>query len=218
MFTGIIEEIGTVKKISLAGKSGSLEIGAKKVLEGTKIGDSIAVNGVCLTVTSLSSSTFTADIMAETVRRSSLSSLSSGSGVNLERAMAADGRFGGHIVSGHIDGTGKIARLQKEENAVWVHISAGKEILALIVEKGSIAIDGISLTVASVSDSEFAVSIIPHTASETTLLSKKAGDIVNLENDIVGKYVQKLLSNPAGGNNQNKSRNDDKFLSWLSED
>lgn len=218
MFTGIIEEIGTVKKISLAGKSGSLEIGAKKVLEGTKIGDSIAVNGVCLTVTSLSSATFTADIMAETVRRSSLGSLSSGSGVNLERAMAADGRFGGHIVSGHIDGTGKIARLQKEENAVWVHISAGKEILALIVEKGSIAIDGISLTVASVSDSEFAVSIIPHTASETTLLSKKAGDIVNLENDIVGKYVQKLLSNPAGGNNQNKSRNDDKFLSWLSED
>ena len=215
MFTGIIEEIGTVKKISL---SGSLEIGAKKVLEGTKIGDSIAVNGVCLTVTSLSSSTFTADIMAETVRRSSLGSLSSGSGVNLERAMAADGRFGGHLVSGHIDGTGKIARLQKEENAVWVHISAGKEILALIVEKGSIAIDGISLTVASVSDSEFAVSIIPHTASETTLLSKKAGDIVNLENDIVGKYVQKLLSNPAGGNNQNKSRNDDKFLSWLSED
>lgn len=218
MFTGIIEEIGTVKKISLAGKSGSLEIGAKKVLEGTKIGDSIAVNGVCLTVTSLSSSTFTADIMAETVRRSSLGSLSSGSGVNLERAMAADGRFGGHIVSGHIDGTGKIARLQKEENAVWVHIAAGKEILALIVEKGSIAIDGISLTVASVSDSEFAVSIIPHTASETTLLSKKAGDIVNLENDIVGKYVQKLLSNPAGGSNQNKSRNDDKFLSWLSED
>lgn len=218
MFTGIIEEIGTVKKISLAGKSGSLEIGAKNVLEGTKIGDSIAVNGVCLTVTSLSSATFTADIMAETVRRSSLGSLSSGSGVNLERAMAADGRFGGHIVSGHIDGTGKIARLQKEENAVWVHISAGKEILALIVEKGSIAIDGISLTVASVSDSEFAVSIIPHTASETTLLSKKAGDIVNLENDIVGKYVQKLLSNPAGGNNQNKSRNDDKFLSWLSED
>ena len=218
MFTGIIEEIGTVKKISLAGKSGSLEIGAKKVLEGTKIGDSIAVNGVCLTVTSLFSSTFTADIMAETVRRSSLGSISSGSGVNLERAMAADGRFGGHIVSGHIDGTGKIARLQKEENAVWVHISAGKEILALIVEKGSIAIDGISLTVASVSDSEFAVSIIPHTASETTLLSKKAGDIVNLENDIVGKYVQKLLSNPAGGNNQNKSRNDDKFLSWLSED
>ena len=218
MFTGIIEEIGTVKKISLAGKSGSLEIGAKKVLEGTKIGDSIAVNGVCLTVTNLSSATFTADIMAETVRRSSLGSLSSGSGVNLERAMAADGRFGGHIVSGHIDGTGKIARLQKEENAVWVHISASKEILALIVEKGSIAIDGISLTVANVSDSEFAVSIIPHTASETTLLSKKAGDIVNLENDIVGKYVQKLLSNPAGGNNQNKSRNDDKFLSWLSED
>lgn len=217
MFTGIIEETGTVKKINLTGKSGSLEIGAKKVLEGTKIGDSIAVNGVCLTVTKLSPSTFTADIMAETVRRSSLGSLSSGSSVNLERAMAADGRFGGHIVSGHIDGTGKIVNLKKEENAVWVHISADKEILALIVEKGSVAIDGISLTVASVSDSEFAVSIIPHTASETTLLSKKAGDTVNLENDIVGKYVRKLLSSSIGGTIQTQSTTDDKFLSWLSE-
>ena len=218
MFTGIIEEIGTVKKISLSGKSGSLEIGANKVLEGTKIGDSIAVNGVCLTVTNLSASSFTADVMAETVRRTSLGSLSAGSGVNLERAMSANGRFGGHIVSGHIDGTGKIVRLQKEENAVWVHISAEKEILSLIVEKGSIAIDGISLTVASVTDSEFAVSIIPHTASETTLLSKKAGDIVNLENNIVGKYVQKLLGASSSGKTQSQGGNDDKFLSWLSED
>ena len=209
MFTGIIEEIGTVKKISLGGKSGSLEIGAKKVLEGTVVGDSIAVNGVCLTVTGMNSSSFTADVMAETVRRSSLGSLSVGSGVNLERAMSANGRFGGHIVSGHIDGTGTISHLVREENAVWVHVKTSAEILRLIVEKGSIAIDGISLTVALVNETEFAVSVIPHTAEETTLLSKKAGDAVNLENDIVGKYVEKLLGS------QIQAEKTDKFLSWL---
>ncbi|MBR1404107.1 MAG: riboflavin synthase [Treponema sp.] len=214
MFTGIIEEIGTVKKISLGGKSGSLEIGAKKVLEGTAVGDSIAVNGVCLTVTGMNSSSFTADVMAETVRRSSLGSLSVGSGVNLERAMAANGRFGGHIVSGHIDGTGTISRLVREENAVWVHVKTSAEILRLIVEKGSIAIDGISLTVALVNETEFAVSVIPHTAEETTLLSKKVGDTVNLENDIVGKYVEKLLGG-ARSAEQTASEKDDKFLKWL---
>ena len=219
MFTGIIEEIGSVKRVSVGGKSGSIEIAAKKVLEGTKVGDSIAVNGVCLTVTSLGSSSFTADVMAETLRRSSLGSLSVGNGVNLERAMAADGRFGGHLVSGHIDGTGTISKMQKEENAVWVHIQANSEILNLIVEKGSIAIDGISLTVAGVSDSEFSVSVIPHTAKETTLLSKKAGDTVNLENDIIGKYVQKLLGGRSlGATEASDSVKDDKFLSWLSED
>ncbi|MDY6396741.1 MAG: riboflavin synthase [Treponema sp.] len=219
MFTGIIEEIGSVKRVSVGGKSGSIEIAAKKVLDGTKVGDSIAVNGVCLTVTSLGSSSFTADVMAETLRRSSLGSLSVGNGVNLERAMAADGRFGGHLVSGHIDGTGTISKMQKEENAVWVHIQANSEILNLIVEKGSIAIDGISLTVAGVSDSEFSVSVIPHTAKETTLLSKKAGDTVNLENDIIGKYVQKLLGGRSlGASEASDSVKDDKFLSWLSED
>ena len=214
MFTGIIEEIGTVKKISLGGKSGSLEIGAKKVLEGTAVGDSIAVNGVCLTVTGMNSSSFTADVMAETVRRSSLGSLSVGSGVNLERAMAANGRFGGHIVSGHIDGTGTISRLVREEIAVWVHVKTSAEILRLMVEKGSIAIDGISLTVALVNETEFAVSVIPHTAEETTLLSKKVGDTVNLENDIVGKYVEKLLGG-ARSAEQTASEKDDKFLKWL---
>lgn len=219
MFTGIIEEIGSVKRVSVGGKSGSIEIAAKKVLDGTKVGDSIAVNGVCLTVTSLGSSSFTADVMAETLRRSSLGSLSVGNRVNLERAMAADGRFGGHLVSGHIDGTGTISKMQKEENAVWVHIQANAEILNLIVEKGSIAIDGISLTVAGVSDSEFSVSVIPHTAKETTLLSKKAGDTVNLENDIIGKYVQKLLGGRSlGASEASDSVKDDKFLSWLSED
>lgn len=216
MFTGIIEEIGTVKKISLAGESGSLEISAEKVLDGTKVGDSIAVNGACLTVTAMSGSSFTADIMAETARRSSLGSLSVGSDVNLERAMAADGRFGGHIVSGHIDGTGKITRMTREANAVWVHVSAGAEILRLIVEKGSVAIDGISLTVAKVSGSEFAVSVIPHTGAATTLLSKKPGDTVNLENDLIGKYVERLLGKSGAGMAEMKSpARDDKFLEWL---
>lgn len=193
MFTGIIEELGTIKSISMRGSSGQIAIRAKKVLEGTKIGDSIAVNGICLTVVSLQKDGFTADVMAETVRRSSLSAAATGQAVNLERAMAADGRFGGHIVSGHIDGTGKIISYREEENAVWVTIETTPEIMALIVEKGSICIDGISLTVATVSDGAFSVSIIPHTGEETTLLKKKPGDPVNLENDVVGKYVQKLL-------------------------
>lgn len=193
MFTGIVEELGTIKSLNLMGTSGSIAIKAKKVLENTKIGDSIAVNGICLTVTSMSSDGFTADIMVETVRRSSLKQAGAGDKVNLERAMAADGRFGGHIVSGHIDGTGTISEYRKEENAVWVTIDTPEEILNLIVEKGSICIDGISLTVAALTDKTFSVSIIPHTAEETTLLKKKPGDLVNLENDVVGKYVQRLL-------------------------
>ena len=193
MFTGIVEEKGTVGHISLAGISGSIAIRARKVLEGTRIGDSIAVNGVCLTVVSLRPDGFTADVMAETIRRTSLGSCQPGDPVNLERAMAADGRFGGHIVAGHIDGVGTIRSAVPEGNAVWITIDAPPQILRYIVEKGSIAIDGISLTVAYVDESVFKVSVIPHTAAETTLLSKKAGDIVNLENDIVGKYIEKLM-------------------------
>lgn len=193
MFTGIVEEVGTIRSLQLRGNSGSISIVAQKVLEGTKIGDSIAVNGICLTVTSLLSDGFTADVMAETVRRSGLDQAKLGDPVNLERAMAADGRFGGHIVSGHIDGTGVIREYRREENAVWVRIATSPEILSLIVEKGSICIDGISLTVAMVSDSSFQVSVIPHTAEETTLIRKRIGDVVNLENDVVGKYVQRLL-------------------------
>ena len=193
MFTGIIEEQGTVRRVTMQGISGTLEIRAAKVLEGTKIGDSIAVNGVCLTVTSLKPDGFTADVMAETIRRSSLGRCSPGDLVNLERAMAADGRFGGHLVSGHIDGTGTIRSLRREENAVWVTIEAARELLELIVDKGSVCIDGISLTVASVDDSAFSVSVIPHTGGETALLDKKPGSLVNLENDMIGKYVKKLL-------------------------
>lgn len=193
MFTGIIEESGTVQSLQISGNSGKICICAKKVLEGTKIGDSIAVNGICLTVTSLGTGVFTADIMAETVRRSSLGKAKAGMKVNLERAMAADGRFGGHIVSGHIDGTGTIRSFRREENAVWVFVAAGGKQLEGIVEKGSICIDGISLTVAGVEEEGFSVSVIPHTGEETTLLSKKPGDLVNLETDIIGKYVKRLM-------------------------
>lgn len=194
MFTGIVEEIGKIKRIDKGTDSCSIAIEADKVLSGSNIGDSIAVNGVCLTVTGMAGNVFTADVMPETLRRSNLGSLSSGSYVNLERAMAANGRFGGHIVSGHIDGTGNIRELKREDNAVWVTVDCDSRLLKYIIEKGSITIDGISLTVAYVDDICFKVSIIPHTAGETTLLKHHKGDIVNLENDIIGKYVEKLLS------------------------
>lgn len=193
MFTGIIEEVGTVKAIQHSGSNSFIRIEAKKVLEDVHLGDSIAVNGVCLTVTHFDSTTFQADVMNETLSRSSLGSLRNGSPVNLERAMAAGGRFGGHIVSGHIDGTGTVSDIRNDGIAVWYTISANADILRYIVEKGSITIDGISLTVAKVTDDSFSVSIIPHTASVTILGTKKTGDIVNLENDIVGKYVEKLM-------------------------
>ena len=189
MFTGIIEEIGCL----MESRQGSLRIRAKKVLEDVHLGDSIAVNGVCLTVTGFDAASFSVDVMAETLRRSNLGGLSTGSRVNLERAMAADGRFGGHIVSGHIDDTGTITRLEQEGNAVWVTVSCRKELLRYIAEKGSITIDGISLTVASLWEHGFQVSIIPHTGSETTLLEKKTGDLVNLETDLIAKYIERLL-------------------------
>ena len=193
MFTGIIEEVGSVEKVLLQGASGKLEISANTVLEGTKLGDSIAVNGVCLTVTDLKKNGFTADVMAETLRRSSLGDLKKGSHVNLERAMAADGRFGGHIVSGHIDGIGTISNVKPESNAVWYEIEADEALINGIVEKGSITIDGISLTVVWVKEDAFAVSIIPHTGSHTILFEKGKGDVVNLETDMIGKYVKKFL-------------------------
>lgn len=212
LFTGIIEEIGVVKSIVSGADYCELTVSAGIVLDGTRTGDSIAVNGVCLTVTKMTADSFTADVMPETLRRSALGSLKNGSTVNLERAMAADGRFGGHIVSGHIDGTGKIVSMKREKNAVWVRIEADSSILRLIVEKGSIAIDGISLTVAEVNGKSFAVSIIPHTALKTTLLTKNTGDIVDLENDIIGKYVQRLME-PVEDNNKNKSVITEEFLS-----
>lgn len=194
MFTGIIEEIGTVRRIERGAAGARLTIAAKTVLEGTKLGDSIATNGVCLTVVSMTADSFSADVMAETLRRSSLGALQSGSPVNLERAMPANGRFGGHIVSGHIDGTGTVASQKREENAVWVTVRTPTPLLRYIVEKGSIAIDGVSLTVAAVDEISFSVSIIPHTGVQTILLGKKPGETVNLECDMIGKYVEKLLA------------------------
>ena len=193
MFTGIVEEIGTVKAVQRSGNTSYIRIQAEKVLEDAHLGDSIAVNGVCLTVTDMNRTEFQADVMNETLSRSSLGTLKAGSPVNLERAMSAAGRFGGHIVSGHIDGTGTITDIKNDGIAVWYTVSASSEILRYIVEKGSIAIDGISLTVAKVTESSFSVSIIPHTASQTILSSKRAGDTVNLENDIIAKYVEKLM-------------------------
>ena len=194
MFTGIIEEIGTVRRIEHGAKGARLTIQANTVLEDTRIGDSIATNGVCLTVVSMTGDSFSADVMAESLRRSSLGTLQGGSPVNLERAMAANGRFGGHIVSGHIDGTGTIASQKREDNAVWVKVKTPAPLLRYIVEKGSIAIDGVSLTVAAVTETDFSVSIIPHTGAQTILLGKKPGDPVNLECDVIGKYVEKLTA------------------------
>lgn len=196
MFTGIVEEIGRIARIKRGSRSITLEISADKILESTKIGDSIAVNGICLTVAILSPDSFTVDVMPETLSRSSLSRISCGSSVNLERAMPADGRFGGHIVSGHIDSTGKIMEIRKDDNAVWFQIRTDPETLRYIVEKGSITVDGISLTVASVQEDGFSVSIIPHTISQTILSERETGDLVNLETDMIGKYVEKFLSAP----------------------
>ena len=193
MFTGLIEEVGTLRAVRRGAHSAVLSIGAETVLSGLKTGDSVAVNGVCLTVTAQDSGGFTADVMHETLNRSSLGALAPGSPVNLERAMAADSRFGGHIVSGHIDGTGAITQVRRDDNALWYTVEASPALLRYIVEKGSIAIDGISLTVAAVTDRDFSVSIIPHTGAQTTLLDRRAGDTVNLETDILGKYVAKLL-------------------------
>lgn len=199
MFTGIIEEIGKVKNIRRMSRSFVIEIGAARVLENTKIGDSIATNGVCLTVTALGDSGFSADVMPETMERSNLGMLKPGDRVNLERALCLNDRLGGHMVAGHIDGTGRITAKVKDENAVWFTVNASPDILRYVVEKGSIAIDGVSLTVVSVDDAVFRVSVIPHTREETTLAGKNTGDVVNLENDMIVKYVEKLMKRESKG-------------------
>lgn len=204
MFTGLVEETGELLGIRRGVHSCVLTVGCKTVLQNTEVGDSIAVNGVCLTVTSLGNGCFTADVMSETLNRSSLGSLRPLSKVNLERAMPADGRFGGHIVSGHIDGTGRIEEIVPDDNAVWYQIAAGPEILRYIVEKGSVAMDGISLTVAYIDERCFKVSVIPHTQQVTALQEKRAGDAVNLECDIIGKYVEKLMTPKQSGKKGSK--------------
>lgn len=194
MFTGIIEEIGTIQSIKRGPKSAALTIQASKVLEDTKLGDSIATNGVCLTVTHFNATSFTVDVMDETLKRSTLESLSVGAKVNLERAARLSDRLGGHLVSGHIDGVGTIKKMTKQDIATIVRIDAADSILKYIIEKGSVALDGISLTVVAVDQAGFTVSIIPYTALDTTLLNKRVGSTVNIECDLIGKYVEKLLN------------------------
>lgn len=193
MFTGIVEEVGNIVSIRRGSRSATLQIQGKEIFSDIKLGDSIAVNGICLTVTGFTGSVFTTDATPETIDRTSLSLLSTGSPVNLERAMSAAGRFGGHIVTGHIDGTATVSDIRKDDNAVIIRFSCSKEQMEGIIEKGSVAIDGISLTVASVDGNTFTVSVIPHTGKETTLLSRKRGDLVNLETDVIGKYVAKFI-------------------------
>ena len=192
MFTGIIEEIGKIKSVKRGSKSVVLEVEARKVLADTRIGDSIATNGVCLTVVGKGNDGFSADVMPETMNRSNLGLLKPGDPVNLERALCLNSRLGG---------TGKIVSKQQDENAIWLTVGAAPEILRYIVEKGSVAIDGVSLTIAYADEQVFKVSVIPHTQEETTLVKKEIGDVVNLENDMIVKYVEKLMGQgkPKGG-------------------
>ncbi len=210
MFTGLIEEIGIIEAIVNGEKSMKLSIKAKKILENTKIGDSISTNGVCLTVTDFTKNLFTVDVMPETMRKTNLGKLKNGSCVNLERALKVSDRLGGHIVSGHIDGTGRIKEYKDEDNATWVTVETKRDIIKYIIPKGSISIDGTSLTVVDVLDNSFRVSLIPITKKETILLTKKIGDEVNLECDIVGKYIERFLK--FEDNKNNKETIDMKFL------
>ncbi len=193
MFTGIIEEIGTIRNIEIRGPSVRITISSSRVLEDSSVGDSISVNGICLTVTSMNSGSFTADIMNETIKRTAFHSMRVGTKVNLERAMKVDGRFGGHMVSGHIDGTATIQSIEHQGNATWYSLKPPSDLLRYIVEKGSVALDGTSLTVAYVDRDKFKVSIIPHTSEATVLSEKRPGQKVNIEVDIVGKYIEKLI-------------------------
>ncbi len=197
MFTGIIEETGIIRAVQHGARSSQVTVGAQKILKDVKIGDSICTNGVCLTVTTFGSDWFTLDVMPETLRRTNFATLKPGSPVNLERALRLSDRLGGHLVNGHIDGTGKISRKWEEDNAVWYTVTADEPVLRYIVEKGSVALDGISLTVTSVDARSFSVSVIPHTQQVTTLTEKKAGDLLNIECDIMAKYIEKL-SSPGG--------------------
>ena len=205
MFTGIIEEVGRVAAIEQRGSGAQIRVVAAKVLAGTVVGDSISTNGVCLTVASLGSDHFVADVMPETIRRTSFSSLRAGSPVNLERAAVLGGRIGGHIVSGHIDGTGTIGSIQEDSDAVRLRIQADASITRSIVEKGSVAIEGISLTVTDVDDRGFGVSLIPHTFAATNLSTKRLGDIVNVECDMIGKYVFRALGASPGASAQERA-------------
>lgn len=199
MFTGLIEEIGQVENIVFGAKSCRLKFRCEKIFDDLKIGDSVAVNGICLTVCSIENPCFTVDVMAETVRHTNISELKYGSCVNIERAMLLNGRFGGHIVSGHIDGTGTILNMRRDDNSIVIKIGASEDIMRYIVHKGSVTLDGISLTVSKSSNDFFEVSVIPHTGEVTTLLKRNPGYKINIECDIIGKYVEKLSTHKTSG-------------------
>lgn len=199
MFTGLVEETGSIRSVRRLGTSLHVAVAAHKVLEGIRLGDSICVNGVCLTVIGHDASGFTVDVMPETYNRTDLKDLPIGAPVNLERAMAADGRFGGHIVQGHVDGVGRIRSLEREEIAIWVTVETGPEILQFVVPQGSITMDGISLTVVDVGPDWLRVSLIPHTWGATNMKTRRPGDPVNLEVDILAKYVERMLARRFGG-------------------
>ncbi|MBY0096844.1 riboflavin synthase [Mesobacillus maritimus] len=193
MFTGIIEEIGTIAGIRRTGPMFEVAIHAEKVIKDVSLGDSISINGVCLTVTSFTTGTFTVDVMPETVKATNISKLKPGSKVNLERAMAAGGRFGGHFVSGHVDGIGTIVRKERQENAVYFEIEVNEELASAMILKGSVTVDGTSLTIFGVTTTSFTISLIPHTMEETIIGQKQVGDMVNIESDMIGKYVGHYL-------------------------
>ncbi|PLR78478.1 riboflavin synthase [Bacillus sp. V3-13] len=203
MFTGIVEEIGTLQNVTQQGESLKLSISAKKVLEDVQLGDSISINGVCLTVTEFSANSFAADVMPETYKSTSLSLLQRGSPVNLERAMAANGRFGGHFVTGHVDGTGTIIRKRKKDNAIYVDIEIPEHGIEYVLFKGSIAIDGTSLTIFAVEDKRITVSLIPHTSKETVLGLKEPGETVNIEFDMLAKYLHNIIENKISSQQKN---------------
>lgn len=196
MFTGLIEETGAIRSVRRTGRSLRLTVGARRVLEGLRVGDSIAVNGVCLTVVAFDATSFAADVMPETFSVTNLSGLSPGSPVNLERTMALGDRFGGHIVQGHVDGTGRVLAVESDEIAVRVTVGCGAEVLRYLVPRGSVAVDGVSLTVVDVGADRFSVSLIPHTFAATALGARRVGDLVNLEADVLAKYVERLLTGP----------------------
>lgn len=198
MFTGIVEEMGTIKRIEVKGTSPFLDIGAQEILSDMKIGDSVSVNGVCLTVIFFDEDSLKLEVMPETLRKTGLAYLKKGDKVNLERALSLKDRLGGHLVTGHVDGLGKITKKQREGNALVLEIEAPLEVLKYVIPKGSVAVDGISLTVVEVKEKAFTLSLIPHTAEFTTLAGKERGDPVNLEGDLIGKYVEKFVLGSKG--------------------
>lgn len=205
MFTGIIEELGTVKRIQSGQESMEIIVQASKILEDVHLGDSISVNGVCLTVTHYTKDEASFDVMPETFKATNLNELSKGSEVNLERSMKADGRFGGHMVSGHVDGLGTITSKKAESNAVYYDIELPTELLDYFVYKGSVTVDGTSLTVFGVNDKGITISLIPHTMEHTILGDKGAGDHVNIEIDMLGKYVVNFLTKQFGSDKKSSS-------------